>query len=192
MIHIDVRHDIAGLQARLQLLPKERMQAAVRALNRTMTTVRAEASREMRKAYPGLKVSTLKRRIRFTRATRAKALATLTFSAKRFRLVGNWNVRQTKQGIRGRLPWRLETADGTEIPASALRQGFIRAATNTGVSNVWLRDGKARYPIQAVLAPGLNAAFVERHIGRALSRTARARFAVVFEQEARFRLSRRT
>jgi len=189
-VTVDIRHDLAGLQARLGLLPQERLQAAVRALNRTMTTVRAQAARDMGKEYAGLKIGAIKKRLRFKKATRSDAIATITFSGRRFRLI-NWNVRQTKTGIRGRLPWALETGDGKRITPAQLRHAFIRASRTHGIANVWQRAGKARMPIEVIVAPSLAAAFVERRIGEALVKVARERFRIVFEQEAKFRLSKR-
>jgi len=190
---ISVRHTLDSLSARLALLPQERMAAAVRALNRTVTTVRAQASRDLSKEYPGLKIGVIKKRLRFARATRSQPSASITFSNHRFSLYHNWKVRQTRTGVRvGRLPWALEDWEGKRIPATLLRHAFIQSSTNNrGQHNVYLRVGRERYPILGLVAPSLSSALVERGIGLALSRFARDRFAVAFEQEAKFRLSKR-
>lgn len=187
---IDVKHDLAGLSARLGLLAKERVAASVRALNRTMTTVRAQGARDLAKEYPGLKIAAIKKRMRFQRATRSSMRAFVDFSGKRFRLT-NWAVRQTKTGVRLRMPWGIVTGGGGAIPADRLRNAFLQVATTNGVRNVFLRVGKQRYPLHVLLAPGLAEAFRERRVGARLTRFARARFSVVFQQEAKFRLSKR-
>lgn len=189
-LHVDLRHDLNRLQGRLEQLPRERLQAAVRALNRTMVTVRAQAARDMGAAYPGLRIAAVKSRIKFTRATRTKAAAALTFSAKRFRLI-SFGVRQGAAGVRGRVPWGLETGDGLRLTQADLQQAFIRTSRQYGVANVFRRVGRERYPITVVLAPSLASAFRELSIGDRLAKLARERFAVVFAQEAAFRLSRR-
>ncbi len=187
---IDIRHDLGRLVADLGLMQKEILPAAVRAINRTMTTVRAEAARRMQPNYRGLKVSALKKQMRFQRATRSKAVAWVTFSARRFGLFQNWKTRQTRQGVRvSQLPWALETWDGTRIDIGKLRQAFIQRPG--GKSNVYVRIGQQRYPIQGLVVPGLSAAFVQLRIGEALVITARNRFAQAFAQEAKFRLSKR-
>ena len=193
MPRIEIRHTLDAYAARLSLLPAERMQAAVRTLNRTMTTVRAEGARALQKEYPGLKVGTIKKRMKFVRATRGKPQAEIVFSGARFSLFHNWRARQTKTGVRvGKLPYRLETWDGTPVPLEKLQQAFIqRPTSNRGRWNVYQRMGRERYPIQGVVAPGLARAFVERGIRASLSRLARQRFAIVFQQEAKFRLSKR-
>lgn len=189
-VTVDIRHDLAGLQARLGLLAQERMQAAVRAINRTMTTVRADASRRLRPHYAGLPAARVKRHMRFTRATRGVPAATLTFSAARIRVV-QWHVRQGAAGLTGRLPYRLETGEGEPVTAAMLRHGFLRTAKSSGRFNAWLRAGKQRYPIVTIVAPSLASAVVELHILDPLARVARERFGVVFAQEAKFRLSKR-
>jgi hypothetical protein len=187
-VQISVSHTLKAYEARLAGLPKERMAAAVRSLNRAMTTVRAEASRDMGKEYPGLKIGTIKRQMRMKRATRGDPAASVTFSAKRFRLFGNWNVRQTRKGVLGRLPFRwIETASGELVRPSELSRAFIQRS-KAGTPNVWIRVGKDRYPIEALVASSLATAFVERAIGRRLGKVARERFAVVFAQEVSFRL----
>lgn len=206
---IEIRHTLDEYTRRLGLLQGERMQAAVRTLNRTLTTVRAEGARSMSREYPGLKIGTLKRQMKFERASRTKPEAALVFSGKRFRLFGNWPIAKTltATGVRvrlrglqkgrggisvpARLPFRVETGDGKPVSIAQLRQAFIQRPRSGGQPNVFVRSGRDRYPIEVLVAPSLAAAFIERGIGDALSRTARQRFEVVFQQEAQFRLSKR-
>lgn len=195
MIQVEVKSTLNALTARLDLLPKERMAAAVRALNRTITTVRAESARALQKDYPGLKSAALKKRLRFTKATRTSLVARLTFRSGRFSIFHNWpGVRQTNAGVRlSRMPWAIETWDGTRVSPEVLRRAFIRRpAGNRGQENVYIRVGNVpRYPIQGLVAPSVASAFAERRIGEQMARLARTRFAVVFQQEAKFRLSKR-
>ena len=193
---LDIRHDMNRLVADLGLMKAEILPAAVSALNKTLTTVRAQAARALRDEYPGFKASVLKRQMRFKRASRLEPRAVLTFSNKRLRLFGNKRLSlvQTRYGtgVRlGKLPFRLETADGSAIDPADLRRAFVQRSRASRVPNVWLRKGKALLPIDVVLAPSLSSAVVEKRIGEALLRVARTRFAVVFAQEGRFRLAKR-
>lgn len=191
---INVRHNLERVVADLGLLPQERNAAAVRALNRTMTTVRAEAARSLAREFAGLKIGTIKKRLPFRRATRAAPTAWVTFKSTRFSLFHNWRVRDTgRTGVRvGALPYRLETWEGLPVTPAHLRQAFVQRPTaNRGRHSVYIRVGKSRYPIEGIVAPSLAAAFGERHIGSAMVRLARSRFAVVLAQESRFRISRR-
>jgi hypothetical protein len=193
VISIDVKHSLGGFEAHLAGLADARMKAAVRALNRTMTTVRAEAARAMAREYEGLKIGTLKRQMRFKRATASEAAASITFSNRRFRLYGNWSLRHSRgQRVRtARLPFRVETGEGRRLDPAALRDAFIQRAKSNGAPNLFLRAGRERYPITVLVAPSLSSAFVERQVGEKLARIARTRFAVVFAQELKFRLATR-
>ncbi len=184
-----VTHNVAGLARRVQLSAVEFRRASVRALNKTMTTVRAEGARELADLYPGIKIGTIKARISMDRATAARSSGALSFSGKRFRLYGNWVNAQTKTGVRlgaSRRPWRLETLDGTVVTEDALAHAFIQRSTKTGKPHVWIRVGAARYPITALLGSSLAEAFDKKGIGPKLIRISKDRFAVIFQQEARF------
>ena len=199
MPRIDIRHDMERLSWQLGLLANEQMPAAIRAMNRSLTTVRAEAARTLSEHYAGLRVFAIRRRIRFFRASRQKPNAVLRFGTQRFRLI-NWNVRQTRTGVVGRIPpglMRLDAFDGKSSPVSPaqLRHAFIRTSRSKfnprGLANVWLRQGKDRTPIDVVVSPSLSETLAAQHINAALARRAQERFAVVFLQEAKFRLSKR-
>lgn len=191
-----VRDSLRGLEARFAAYPRELLAAGVRAKNRAMTTVRKEGARLMKPEFAGVKVGTLKRQMRQSRATREVPRAVLTFSAKRFRLLGNLPLRTiaTKwgTGVRlGRLPFRLELADGSPVSADMLRRFFVQRARSSGRVNVWVREGKRSEPFQAVVAPSLAHAFRERGIGFRLVEIGRRRFHEVLRQEMRFRLKGR-
>lgn len=188
-----VKHDLAALEARLREHPRQLLAADLRTRNRTLAAVRTQAVRRLQPELGGLKAGTIRRQLRLMRATAASPRAVLEFSAKRFRLFGNFNVRQTKRGVPlRRLPWRLETLEGDLVPPAALRQAFIQRARQSGVPNVWIRvPGAGRYPITAILAASLATAFRARGLGAELIAFGRARSRVVWEQDMKYRLSRR-
>lgn len=194
MAEPDVKHTLRRLEAGLSEYPSQIMAAAVRSLNRTIFTVRKEAATAMARDLPGLKIGTIKRQLKLLRATRTRPTAILQFSEKRFRLFGNFVTRQTKTGVPlRRVPWRIENLEGEPISADQLRHAFIQRS-HRGAVNVWLRTslvGK-RYPITALVAPSLASAFVARGIGARLIASGRARFAVVFDQEATYRIGKLT
>jgi hypothetical protein len=189
---INVKHDLAELSARLGLMQQERMAAAVRAANRTMTTVRKRAADDLKKEYPGLRVSQLKARMKLTRATRQTPVAAVTFSGRRIALFGNFGMRSVgRWGARfSKLPWRLETISGEPVTQEMLARAFRQRGPG-GRASVFARHTKVRTSHEVLLAPGVARALVEQKIGDALVRFARDRFSVVFVQEAKFRLSKR-
>lgn len=192
MPSVDVRHTLESFRVRLMLYPNERLQAAVRAMNRTITTVRADASRQLRDAYPGVKVSDLKRRMPLKRATRSRMEAAIVFSGRRIALYGNFNMRAFgKWGVRfSKLPWRIETVSGEPVSPEMLARAFRNRARG-GRATVFSRHSKVRTSQEVLVAPGIARALTERRIADALMRVARGRFAVVFEQEMKFRLGKR-
>lgn len=198
---VDIRHDLGRLSANLGLMAKDRQAAALRAINRTLSTVRAESSRTLAEDLTGLKIGAIKKRIRLDRATRAKLRGVLEFSNKRLRLF-NWNVPQVRTpwgtGIRtsGRMPkglLRVDAVSGHARPVSAaeLRSAFVQRARLGRAPNIWLRQGKHSMPIDVIVTPSLSEILVQRRLNEAFARRARERFSIVFAQEARFRLSRR-
>jgi len=189
---IDVRHTLDRLEANLGMLAKERLQAAVRAMNRTMTTVRKEAATDLRKEYPGVKIALLKARMKLKRASQQIPTAAVVFSGKRFALYGNFGMRAFgKWGVGfGKLPWRIETISGETVPPEMLARAF-RNRRSGGRATVFSRHTKVRTSQEVLVAPGIARALTEKHIGNSLTRVARKRFAIVFLQEMNFRLSKR-
>lgn len=187
-----VHHDLRGLEARLRLHPQELLAADVRAKNRTAASTRSQAVRLWRVALPGLKAGVIRRQMKLMRATPQNPRAELEFSAKRFRLFGNFGPRQTARGVSvgNRLPWRLESLDGTVISPRVLAHAFIQRARMSGVPNVWIRIGESRYPITAILAASLASAFRLRG-GAELIAFGRARFRAALVQEMKYRIARR-
>jgi hypothetical protein len=192
-MQVNVKHDLQRLGAAFDLYPRELMSAAVRAQNRVMTTVRRVAVNELHPQFAGLKKGSLRRQLKIATATARSPSASLEFSAKRFRLFGNFNARQTKSGVRlTRMPWRLETASGDAVSPASLAHAFIQRPRTGGAVNVWVRAGARRYPITSIVVSGLAAAFRDRHLGVGLVALGRARFAIEFRREAQFRLSQRS
>lgn len=187
-----VRHDLARLEGALRLHPKELMAAHLRTINRTASHVRTHAVREMGAVLPGLKSAVIRRQTRLMLAKQANPRSVLQFSAKRFRLFDNF-VGFSTRGVRlRRTPWRLEDLEGVVVPPSALAKAFIQRARASGVPNVWIRLGAKRYPITALLASSLSSAFSAGGIGAGLVQRGRARFPVVFDQEMKFRLAKKS
>lgn len=184
-----VHHDLRALEAALREYPRALLQADVRTKNRTAAATRTEAVRRLRAELPGLKAGVIRRQMKIVRATSTNPRALLEFTAKRFRLFGNFNARQTKGGVRvSRLPWRIETLDGDIVPPQILAHAFIQRGRRSGVPHVWIRVGPQRYPITALLGSSLATAFKQRGLGSELIAFGRSRFRIVFGQEMRYRL----
>jgi len=191
---IDIRADLQRVQLKVGLLEREVMPAAVRAMNKTLTTVRAEATKELRRDYPGVKASAMKARMKLVRATRGKPTAAVVFSGSRFSLYGNFGMRPFGQfGVRfAKLPWRVETLDGDVVGPERMARAFRNRFRRGGRAAVFARESKYRLSQEMLLAPGIARAIGERRVDAILVRVGRARFAEVFAQEVRFILSKRS
>jgi len=104
----------------------------VRALNRTITTVRAAAQRRIREKYPGLTASTVRDQLKLTRASRAMMVAKITVKGRRMPLM-EFAARQTKRGVTVRV-----TAQRKLIP-----HAFI-ATMKSGHTGVFVRAGSSK------------------------------------------------
>lgn len=191
---LDIRHTMHDLAARYRATGRERVAAAARALNRVMTTVRKEAARELAKEYVGIKVSSLKARLKLKRAKASDLSAAVIFSGKRIALYGNFGMRtKGRFGVSfRRLPWRIETITGDPVTPEMLARAFRQRSTRSGRADAFARQSKARLSFEILLAPGVARALTERKIGTALRRLAVQRFAIVYEQETRFRVGKRS
>jgi hypothetical protein len=186
-MRIDIRSDIKAASIGLFALPEKiTAPATARALNRTITSLRAQAAREMRKDYGNLPIRILKALMRFARANKYQLQAKLTFSNKRIPLL-RWNAIQTATGVKVKGPKRIETWEGEVVPPEALRHAFIATSAN-GVRSVFLRVGKKRYPITGVVAASLARSYVEGRINALLTDSARTKFFINYQRELKFAL----
>lgn len=190
---IDVRTNAGAVILELQRYGTNVKEGAiVRALNRTLTTVRLEAQKILQPEV-GLPAMQVRRQILFTRATKATLKALLRFSNKRIRLT-RYDARQMADGVKLRGPKYLIAkptwgAAEYELTLEQLRHAFIVASrrNNPGNAlNVWLREGRERYPLILLLAPSLSDVFVRSAIGKSMVAVAQRRFAEVIAQELRF------
>lgn len=163
---LDIRSDISGAQDKLNTAKNAVMTAAIRAMNRTTTTVRKECSDELQQYYPGIKVSNLKARMQLVKAVRSVPEARIQYRAGRISMMGNFGMhRRGKFGVYfSKLPWRMETPEGDVIPSSMLQTNAFINRLHGGRQVVFVRLGDRRLPISVLLAPGIAKAVVEKGI----------------------------
>lgn len=180
MIRIDVRDNLSGIALRYERLAGEvKEKALVRALNKTAITVRAEASREIRKEY-NLKSKVVKDQIRIFRANRATLTAVIEASGRPIPLVefdARWGRKQAGASVR------------VKRERKVVKGSFI-AVMPGGHRGVYVRQGKKRLPIRQLYSISLPTAFTQKRVTEALIRAAQARFPVAVEQELRFAASK--
>lgn len=160
-------------------------QAAVRALNSTATTVRAEAARKIGREY-NIKIGAAKSQMTITRANRGRVKALITASGRPIPLV-EFDARPTGPHSGG--PKGRDVSVKIKGQRKLVRAAFI-ATMKGGHRGVFVRvasgKGGARLPIKELFSLSLPAAFSQKQIMDALLSVASERFAETLRQEMRY------
>lgn len=176
---IEAQYDLSRvLLAYDDLREQYRDQAASRALNRTATTVRAEAARMIGHDY-NMKISAAKGQMEIRRATKNDLRAAVQVSGRPIPLI-EFDARQVRAGVSVKVK-------GTRKVVS---HAFI-ATMKTGHKGVYVRIGPPgdlapRLPIKQLYSLSLPVAFTQKQIVDALLTVATERFAETMAQEVRF------
>lgn len=191
MIQVSVKADMRRVVLQLGRLQEEVTgKAAARALNRTAVTIRAEASREIRKVY-NLKAAELRDELRLTRATARSLRAVVSAKGRRLTLM-RFNAKQNARGV------AVTIKRGQR---ETIKSAFIRPGTGGNpvvfARGVYTRSkfpefvpGKPRKPITALKTLSIPVMFSQQAITQALERIAHATFARNFRHELTFAASR--
>lgn len=201
MIKVDVRSNVGDARRRMTALRESvQDQAVVRALNRTLTTVRAAAQREIRKEYPGLRAGTVREELKIRRATRAVMNAKITVQGRRMPLI-DFAASQTRRGVSVRIKGQRKRVDHAFI--TTLKSGhkgvFVRAPNSKaqgsrmnfriGVGSR-LRKRGHDLPIAELTSIGLPRAFNNQKVQQALNSLARSTFLKNLQAEINYRTAR--
>lgn len=163
--------------------------ASARALNRTATTVRAEAARAVKQAMPALKIGTIKDTMTVEKAKRGVSVwlqvATITVKRVAIPLI-EFAARPKKvRSQRGpRIGVTASVFRGRELVPGA----FI-ASTGT-TTQVFKRKGATRFPIKKLWGPSVAAIVSTERVMRELIALSRKTFAQNFERELQFQRKR--
>lgn len=189
----ELARDIDGLQADIE------RKALVSALNRTATTVRAEAVREIRAEYKGFKARVIRDAMNIERAFAGKLTAAVVVSGRRIPLI-ELMTSANRRGV------RVRVKGGTKLIPHAfvttLRSGhkgiFVRAESSKGVNIVFRRGEGSRVrpwpahdlPITELTTLSLPTAFLQKKVQAKLDVLASDAFNKNFARELAFRVSR--
>jgi len=200
-MRVDVEFNPEALQVQLRAIRADLQSGViVRALNRTLTTVGAEAAREISKDLsPVLKIAQAKKALTFRKATRATLTARLIASRTKRIPAGLWRSTETARGVRS-------TAPGIRglILHAFLRKRYGRTAVMIRswgpAAQTWpivkTRFGRGSrinpgdspdYPISEIYVPGVPQSFVRRVLSAKMRSIATRRFAQIIDQELKFR-----
>lgn len=172
----DVRGDTAAIQRTLAGYRNGAPTVIRRALNRTVTPVRARAAREIA-ADLKVKPRTARSALAVRRATSRALEATVTASGQRIPLI-EFRARQVKRGV------SYDLGRGRGLAPKA----FI-ATMRSGHRGVFKRLGRPRLPIQELRGPSIPRVFVQEKIIAALRGEAGRRWAAEVDRQMRYFLS---
>lgn len=182
-LRIDVRDDFRRVAVQFEIRTKTLLDAAaIRALNRTATTVRAEATRQIRGRY-NLKAGTVREQLRIERANRNRLTSAVVASGAPIPLY-EFGARQTQKGV------TVAVKKGQR----KLVRGVFIAKMPSGKIGVFGRDGRfgrrgnpKLERISMKYSISLPRTFTQRQILAALKKTAADRFRIELARELRFR-----
>lgn len=183
---LDVRVDSTAITLQLERVRKDIQDRIIpRALNRTATTVRAEAARktaaELRVYGVRIGVNVARKFMKILRASRANQVATVAVGGKLW-------IPLIKLGRRVAMPSHafVQTMKsghkGIYIRAGSSKPVRVDLAQQQYRSKRIKRSG-SDLPIGEVVVPGVKQAFIQEKIRDALIRIAKDRFAAVVTQE---------
>ncbi len=181
-MEFNVRSDVKDVLAMLNetqkfIVPK----AAARAINKTITTVNAQAARDIKKDIGGkLSISEIKASMNKTQANPRALYAAIYAKGRRIPLIKiDPSASQDSSGV------NYKTGKGrNHIP-----HAFV-STMKTGHKGVFKRKGSARLPIQELYGPSLPKVFTNGVIMQAMSKVANERWVKAFQQEINYELSK--
>lgn len=177
-MQINVKADVQKVMAMLNdtqrnIVPK----AASRAINKTLTTVTAEAARQIKQDIgSGISIGFIKSNLEKKQANFNSLYASVTAKGKRLPVIEiDPHAKQTAAGVSYKT--RGETH---EIPHAFL------ADMKSGHKGVFTRKDKSRLPISEKYGPSLPKVFTNNAIMTALVNVANQRWQTTFNQEINF------
>ncbi len=188
-MQLHVKVDVAGAFKKLNATKDGTRKAIARALNKTATTARVEAARNIRDAGYGLKVGKIKDALSIRRATGEELTAVLRSTGQPIPLI-NYGARQTAKGV------SVNVKNGRKV----IPHAFV-ATMRSGHTGVFIRTGKPHLkqsrnakagkrtdnlPIDELFGPSIPSAFANDVVQDAVADAIEERFPVVLRQELKY------
>jgi len=194
---VDVRGAIAEVRRVRGEFPDK---AIAQALNRTATTVRARAAREISKRMgPPFAINKVRRFIHIEKARKTSLIVTIRGRGRAEINLAWYQSRQTSTGMAVRVGGRTLTIEHAFFPRAGgkflrganagelfTKKIFIRGTTNkkTLYTKAVYRPGGKRFPIQSLTAPGIPTVFQERVVDQILRGVVAERFPIELDKAA--------
>lgn len=188
MISMSVNHDLRTLRIQIEKAPAEiRDKAAVRALNRTGTTIRAQASREISQVY-NLRATVAKAQIEVVQATRARLRMEVVAKGSPIPLY-KFDARKRSGGL---ITVQVKRAGGRRVvkgKPDLVGAPFV-AKMKSGHIGIFQRLTNRRLPIRELTSLGVPGALTGKLVFEAVERVAMDTFERNFDREVAYLLSK--
>ena len=152
--------------------------AVSRGINRTTTTVRAEASRDTARAM-GLKVRPVRKSMRVQRASTQRLFSLIIATGRKLSL-RHFAARHIRKGVSHKAYGRRQLAKGA----------FMARGKNTDVKQVFARRGPARLPIRKLFGPAVPETLAKDNIMTAVRRNVRRLLPKRIKAQFKFEVAR--
>lgn len=181
--------DISGALNKLDLTQRGVRSAAARALNKSATTGRAQASREIKAQGYGMKVSDIKAAISIAHRAKGNDLnAEIRATGKPIPLI-QYSARQTHHGV------SVNVKNGRTVLAHAfiaiMPSGHRGVFNRVGTAHKRVRGRSSGLPIKELFGPSVKAAFKNPAVVSAITNTLRIRYPIVLAQELNYEALKR-
>lgn len=178
---LDVRLDLTEVKRWATDVQKRKVPtAAARAINKTLTNVRTEASKQIRKER-ALSASTVKDALTIRRATKLLLFGEVIASGRPIPLK-EYQARETRAGVTVKV-----TPGKRKLVKHAGNKGFIVHKIG---DHVFARTGKERLPIKKLYGPSIPATFIKQRVLDVLDRVAGESWQKRFAEELRYEFSK--
>lgn len=187
-IKFDVKGDFREVERHLKQLGPAASRAAVRALNRTVTAVNAEAAREIQKKR-NLKIGTIKQKLRVQKANRTRLSASITASGDKISM-RHFGANQTRKGVTVKI--------GKGSRRIALQRYGNKSFRNLGFAKgtIFVRHPTRKMkgkPKRAAIVKwsavsGIRSVFRQKQVEAAMQKVARTTWTKRFRHEIEFEL----
>jgi hypothetical protein len=180
VIKVTAKADFRGAKLFVEAVDKAGQRASARALNRTMTTVRAEAARLIQQKRD-LPIGEIKKSMQVQRATAHNLIAVLKVSGRPI------SMRHFANGGKRGVTVRIEKGSKRTLLTRYGNKAFINPVWRPGV---FVRKGKSRLPIVSwPPVPGLPTVLLQEQVYGALKALASRAFESRIGAELNYELS---
>lgn len=170
------------IQKKLRGLEKKVYRPAmVSAINKTMTSARAQGARDIAKSMGGPRIGDVKRDMKQHKATKNRLQAVIISRGSPLSLTSFKARGLKKRGV-------SHTAYGSG--RKVIKGAFLATGRRSGVESAFVRTSKKRYPIKKLWGPGIARTMATQEVMDGMFKVIDQKFYPTLQQQINFRMSK--